>query len=143
MGTTPTVKLVRNIPASQQAVYEAWLNPKMMAQFMKAAPGMLIEDVRVDARVGGALKLTMIMGAKRMHVVGEYRKMEPYKTLVFTFATGEAPYPGVVTLTFEATGPKSTRLTLEEAGLETESLRKDHVAGWGSMLDLLDTLLAA
>ena len=141
MSATPTVKLVRDVPASQQTAYEAWLNPKVMAQFMKAAPGMLVEDVQVDARVGGALKLTFVMGDRRIPVFGEYRKVDPFKQLVFTFATGESANPGVVSLTFEATGPKTTRLTLEEAELQTESLRKDHVAGWTSMLNHLITVL--
>jgi uncharacterized protein YndB with AHSA1/START domain len=143
MSAAPILKLVRDVPASQKTVYEAWLNPKVMAQFMKAAPGMIVEDVHVDAKVGGALKLTFVMGDRRIPVTGEYRKLDPFKTLVFTFGTGEADKPGVVTLSFESLGPKSTRLTLEEAGLETAGLRKDHENGWSSMLNQLVTALAA
>ena len=36
----------------------------------------------------------------------------------------------VVTLTFEALGPKLTRFTLHHAGFDTEPLRDDHFGGW-------------
>jgi uncharacterized protein YndB with AHSA1/START domain len=72
---------------------------------------------------------------------GVYREVKEPERLVFTFAWDEETgLPGkemLITLTFEALGPRLTRLTLRQDGLPNLAERDGHSGGWGEALDAL------
>ncbi|HEX7926432.1 MAG TPA: SRPBCC domain-containing protein [bacterium] len=144
MAHPKPVRLVRQVPAPQKAVFEAWLDPKRLARFMIPAPGMGLGEVRVDPRVGGKFRIEMIAGETHMPHDGEYLEIERHRRLVFTWLsahTGESRT--VVTLTFEELGPRNTRVTLEHVGLPTEEAYASHEGGWTHILEVLVKELAA
>lgn len=49
---TPSVRLVRNIPASPDRVYRAWLDPELIRRWF-APTGLTVTNVTVDERIGG------------------------------------------------------------------------------------------
>jgi uncharacterized protein YndB with AHSA1/START domain len=71
---------------------------------------------------------------------GAFQEIIEPERIAFTFAWGDAERATgpvtLVTVTFEAYGGK-TRVTLHQAGLESESAARAHEDGWASQLDRL------
>jgi uncharacterized protein YndB with AHSA1/START domain len=83
-GGTGKVVIRRTIPAAVDELFDAWLDPESLAQWMR--PGAVSHSTaRVDARVGGAFEVVMhdVNGPLRHY--GEYRAIERNRKLVFTW----------------------------------------------------------
>src|SRR5689334_16800016 len=100
MAHAKPLRLVRQVPASQKAAFEAWLDPQRLARFMIPAPGMTVGKLQVDAVVGGNFLIEMITGDTHMPHSGEYREIDRHRRLVFTWVSPHAGDASVVTLTF-------------------------------------------
>lgn len=132
-----SIHLERTIPASARTLFEAWLDPQALARFMCPAEGMTTGAIAVDARVGGAFLITMILGERELPHRGEYLAIDRYTRLAFTWHSHLAGEGSRVTLTFEALGPEQTRLVLEHVGLADGAIAS-HTSGWTSILAALD-----
>ncbi len=131
----------RTIKAPPKALFDAWLDPSMLARFMLAAPGMTIPKASADARVGGRFDLIMAHEGREMPHGGEYLEIEPHSRIVFTW---ESPFstPGsTVTLTFRPV-KDATEVTLNHVKFPTEESRDNHAKGWGAILATLDSTFA-
>ena len=141
MTTPPRARVVRELSAARQTVFEAWLDPDFLAAFLRPTPGATVLDPRVDARVGGGFSLTMVVGEKHLPVHGTYRRIDRFECLELTWICTGGLESSVVTLTFEALGPSTTRLTLDHVGLPSEELARDHQSGWTTIVERLATTL--
>jgi len=136
-----TVTLVRTVNARPQRVYEAWIDPRQLEQW-------LTQTAEADARVGGCFRL-QVKKENETHVVsGEYRELVPGRRIVKTWVY-EGPYA--------PEGSMHARLTVElgENGANTEvSLRHEGLTSpryraaiqqgaWTKALDNLEALLTA
>ena len=130
------------IPASAKTLFEAWLDPKALARFMKPMDGMPDCDVKVDAKVGGKFLFVMKVGDQEMPHRGEYKTIQPYEKLVFTWSSEHTSGEGTVTLTFEERSPNETELVLHHVGLPSDDASNSHKSGWGSILDELAGITA-
>lgn len=137
----PRAHVVRELAAARETVFQAWLDPEVLAAFLRPAPGATVLDPRVDAREGGGFALTMVIGAKHLPVHGRYLRIDPFERLEFTWLGTGGLDRSVVSLTFEALGPSRTRLTLEHVGLPSEELARDHQGGWSEILERLAATL--
>lgn len=133
---TLLVQLERSLPATPERVYDAWLNPQAMAQFLCPAPGVQLEDVSVDPRVGGAFSLTMVVGEARVPIEGDYRVMQRPHALHFGWRSHRTTADSEVQLTFAPQGDH-TLMTLRHVGFTDASSRADHHGGWQHILELL------
>lgn len=52
----------RFISAPPRTVFDAWLDPGLLARFMTPAPGTTVPHAAVQARVGGRFEITMKIG---------------------------------------------------------------------------------
>lgn len=143
MTDQPRVHLVRELAAARPTVFDAWLDPKLLAAFLRPAPGASVLDPHVDAHEGGGFSLTMVVGEKQLPVHGRYLRIDRFDRLEFTWIGTGGLEDSVVTLTFEELGPSRTRLTLEHVGLPSEALARDHADGWGEILTQLAATLGA
>jgi uncharacterized protein YndB with AHSA1/START domain len=134
---TPDVRLVRTLPAARRDVFEAWLDPAALEQFMCPAPGSSVSRVEVDARVGGEFLIVMSVAGQELPHRGEYRAIERYERLVFSWRSGHAGERSHVVLHFDEVSPSETRLTLEHFGLDHPEAPQKHEAGWSHILSLL------
>ena len=74
----------RTIPATVEELFDAWLDPESLAQWMH--PGTTTRStVEVDARVGGAFEVVMNYESGPKRHYGEYRAIERNRKLQFTF----------------------------------------------------------
>ncbi len=128
----------RHIKAAPQDVFEAWLDPAKMAQFMSPRPEMHVREATSDARVGGRFFVMMVADRDLPHA-GKYLEITPHTRLIFTW---EAPWsaPGTqVTIDF-APHEGGTFVTLSQVRFADELARDSHLEGWTGILSKLAAL---
>lgn len=141
--TELSLEISRHIPHPPERVFDAWLDPKMLAKFMVPGPGVTIPEVKLDAKVGGQFLIMMrVPKAGDLPHTGEYRVIDRPNQLAFTWASANSQEDSVVTLDF---APKDggTDLTLRHVRFPSKQSRDDHTGGWTRILDTLAGLKVA
>ena len=137
---TGKIVVKRTIPATVDELFDAWLDPESLAQWM--LPGDHQRNtVSVDARVGGTFEIVMHHqnGAKRHY--GEYRVIERNKKLVFTWYSDATHHTEtLVTVEFN-TASASTEIVLTHERLPDHETGLGHTRGWTRALELLGDFL--
>ena len=135
--TTGKIVVRRTIAATADELFEAWLDPESLAQWM--LPGDHRRNtVSVDARAGGAFDIVMHHqdGSKRHY--GEYRLIERNKKLVFTWHSDATHHTEtLVTVEFIAASA-STEIVLTHERLPNHDAGLKHTKGWTRGLELLE-----
>lgn len=137
-----TLNVTRTIKAPIEAVYSAWLDPNMLAQFMLPGEGMHVPKSETDAREGGRFTIVMAAGEQEIPHGGEYLKLNPYSQIVFTW---ESPYSvddSTVTLNLTE-NEVGTDIELIHVKFPNEEVRDNHAAGWGSILAALEKVMGS
>jgi uncharacterized protein YndB with AHSA1/START domain len=140
-GGTGKVVIRRTIPAAVDELFDAWLDPESLAQWMR--PGAVSHSTaRVDARVGGAFEVVMhdVNGPLRHY--GEYRAIERNRKLVFTWhsdATHDTET--LVTVDFNVASA-GTEIVLTHERMPDHDAGVSHTQGWTRALELLEGLLS-
>jgi uncharacterized protein YndB with AHSA1/START domain len=131
-----TLVLRRIIPLPRERVFQAWLDPASLAQWMRPG-GATDATAEVDPKVGGRFRIVMIEGAKRFEHTGEYRVINPPERLEFTWISQATDHqPTVVTIDFlERSG--ATELVLTHRRLPPKQV-ESHRRGWTDILQLLE-----
>jgi uncharacterized protein YndB with AHSA1/START domain len=129
----------RVIAAPRDRVFAAWLDPAMLARFMR--PGDVAEArAEVDARVGGAFRITMIHAGGEPDHWGEYLAIEPPSRLAFTWISASTDrQPTEVTIDFHERGG-ATEIVLTHRRLPAPRV-PPHRKGWGEIVARLDALV--
>ena len=125
-----------SVPADM--IYDAWLNPESVGEWMCPADGVKVPNPVIDARVGGRFELNMDVGAEIIPHKGEYKKLDRPNVIQFTWnspATNDED--SLVTITIEETGVSSCLLKLVHEKLPTESSMQNHTEGWTNILKTL------
>lgn len=143
------LELSRVFNAPRELVFGAWTDAAQFKQWFGAAAcqGATVENVMVDARVGGKYRLQVRQAdGEYFTTVGAYREVKPPERLVFTWQFekdgrgdefGEMEPPEMlVTLEFKARGVQ-TELTLTHEHFASVESRDRHAQGWGRCLDSL------
>ncbi|HUG06131.1 MAG TPA: SRPBCC domain-containing protein, partial [Candidatus Limnocylindria bacterium] len=146
-----TLVVTRVFDAPRELVYQAWTDPKLMAQWFP--PKDFTAPVcELDPRPGGVFRIDMKgpdgppFNGEVMPGKGVFREVVPNERLVFTFAgEGDVPPPLLVTVLFEAQGNR-TRLTIHQTAetvADYEALIELGAAeGLRESFEKLDELLA-
>lgn len=122
----------RRMPAPREVVYEAWIDPTGISEWM--CPGDVISaEATLDVRVGGSFRIIM-RSKKEVHEhVGTYRVIEPPTKLSFTWSGGNAGSEiTLVTVEFIAHGDE-TELVITHEGLGDSDLAQRYEMGWGTI----------
>ena len=138
---TDTIVVKRTIPATVDELFDAWLDPESLAQWMH--PGTSARSTaRVDARVRGAFEVVMHYPSGPLRNYGVYHTIERNKKLVFTwFSDATQHTETLVTVEFNAASA-STEIVLTHERLPDNQAGCSHVQGWTLALELLENLLA-
>ena len=136
------VNIEKIINAPIEKVFDAWLNAKMLAKFMRGMPEMAETDVEIDAREGGRFTFTMNLGDEKIPHRGEYLQISRPHKLVFTW---ESQYSVVdnstVTLNFKRIDEHKTKISLTHVKFINEEARSGHEEGWGNVLNALNAVM--
>jgi uncharacterized protein YndB with AHSA1/START domain len=139
-----SVRVTRRFSASPERVFDAWLKPEMLGQWM-FGPNVREEEIvrlTVDARVGGSFSFIVRRQGEEIDHIGEYLEINRPHRLVFTWAIRQ-PEPDNSRVIIEIVPVENgSELTL------THELHPDWAdyagrteAAWAKMLGVLDTVL--
>ena len=84
-------KLSRVINAPIDKVFDAWLDPQILACFMLPMPGMPQPKIEVDGRVGGRFTIHMDVGEKIIPHSGTYLEPDRPNRPVFSGSRRSPP----------------------------------------------------
>jgi len=132
-----TLKLEKTINAPIEKVFDAWLDPKMLARFMLPQPGMPEPKVKNDPREGGRFEIVMIHGDEVLPHGGDYLVIDRPRQLKFSWQSHYSPDDSTVTLDFAALDGDTTAVTLTQVKFLHEEARDAHRGGWSNILDSL------
>jgi uncharacterized protein YndB with AHSA1/START domain len=126
----------RTIAASAEDLFDAWLDPEALAQWMR--PGTINSTVaRVEPRVGGGYEITMQGQSGPIVHKGVYRVIERPRRLVFTWISGPTEQKEtLVTVDFLKLDQRTEVVVTHEQ--LPESAMPSHRKGWTSGLEHLD-----
>jgi uncharacterized protein YndB with AHSA1/START domain len=129
------------MPAPREIVYEAWIDPDGIREWM--CPGDVISaEAVLDVRVGGSFRI--IMRAKdRVHEhTGTYQIVDPPAKLAFTWSGLENPSEiTLVTVEFVAHGDESELVLAHERFTKAEVAER-YDTGWGTIAQKFAAYLA-
>ena len=141
--TDLSVNIHKTIPAPIERVYDAWLDPALLARFILPAPGMPNPEVENDPREGGRFTIVMHVGDERIPHRGTYLALERPTRIEFSWESPYSTDDSVVTLRFESLDANRTRVELTHLRFIDEEARANHEGGWSRILDELAGLLNA
>jgi uncharacterized protein YndB with AHSA1/START domain len=137
-GSGETLVVRRVIPVPRERVFQAWLDPESLSQWMHPG-GATHATAEVDPRVGGKFRIVMIEGPKHYEHTGEYLAIEQPKRLEFTWISEATDHrPTVVTIEF-LERDRGTELVLTHRRLPAKQV-ESHRRGWTDILQLLERM---
>jgi uncharacterized protein YndB with AHSA1/START domain len=140
MAGTATVSVERRFAAPPEAVFDAWLDPDGLGQWLFRTPAGTLERVEVDPRVGGGFRVDERRedGVAEHH--GEYVELDRPHRLSFDFWTSFSAERTRVTIDIAAAdGGALLTLTHEGVWADFEDRTRQ---GWATILDGLERHLA-
>jgi uncharacterized protein YndB with AHSA1/START domain len=140
------VRITRTFEAARELVFRAWLDPDQIVAWMAPA-GLEVprSSVHVDARVGGRISYSMVDPSTGEEYPVAFEIVEISEPDLLLFESPAQPELGFPERTstrvvFEEDGDRTT-ITITQ-GPHTDETIQDAGAGWTSILDNLEALLA-
>lgn len=130
------LEVERRLSAPPGQVYEAWLDPAMLARWMSPVGHAV---ATVDPRPGGRFRIVMVGEGRSIEHVGRFVALDPGRRLVLTWASSYTGGETLVTVELRADG-EGTVLRLRHDRLPADQ-REPHAGGWGRILDRLAAAL--
>jgi uncharacterized protein YndB with AHSA1/START domain len=143
VASVPTVTVKRRIAAPAQEIFDAWLDPASLKEWMRPCSAReKLSDVKVDAREGGAFEIVMHVASGPVRHTGVYQVIDAPRRLVFTW---NSPHAGnndsLVTVEFRPEG-KATEVIITHERLPQDKVA-GHTGGWTEILESLSNQLNA
>ncbi|WP_319437079.1 SRPBCC domain-containing protein [Mycobacterium sp. RTGN5] len=143
MTDTVTVVVQRVMPATPEAVFDEWLDPEALQEWMCPHPVRVV-DVAVDPRVGGTVRFDVDDSGTRVLISGQFLAIERPHLLRFTWSNSNWEDPtqaSIVTVTFAPAGSEETLMSIEHSLLPPTEFESFHT-GWIATFDQLAGKLA-
>ena len=137
MATDLKLELSRVIKAPREKLFDAWLDPDMLARFMLPADNVNVPKAETDPREGGRFLIVMRAGDQDLPHAGTYKTIDRANRLAFSWESPMSPVEdSTVTLDF-ADVEGGTEIRLTHVRFPNEESRDNHEAGWGRILNTL------
>ena len=136
------IQVRRRIPAPREVVYEAWIDPGGLRDWM--CPGDVISaEATLDVRVGGSFRITM-RSKERVHEhFGTYRIVEPPAKLSFTWSGVDNPNEiTLVTVEFLDQGDDCELVITHDRFTKADNAQR-YEMGWGTIANKFVSFLAS
>ena len=137
-----TLTTSRHFRADRQVVFNAWLDPEMLALFMIPGEGMSVPKASVDANVGGRFAIIMLAGDQEIPHGGEYKEIARFDRIIFTWESPFSIEGSTVTLNFRDAEAGGTDLELIHVKFSNQQTRDNHLGGWTNILATLEGILS-
>jgi uncharacterized protein YndB with AHSA1/START domain len=137
---TGKIVVRRTIPATVDELFDAWLDPESLAQWMH--PGTdARSSASVNPQVCGAFEVVMHHPGGQLRHYGVYRTIERNKRLVFTWHSNATRHSEtLVTVEFNIASA-GTEIVLTHERMPDHDAAMSHTQGWTLAFDLLEKLL--
>jgi len=139
--TDLTVNVTKIVHAPIERVFDAWLNPETLSQFILPMPDMPQPQTETDAREGGDFTIIMHVGDDKIPHTGKYLEISRPNKLVFTWMSPCSTDGSTVTLEFSELKENETNVELTHVKFIDEETRLDHEGGWSNILDKLNDVM--
>ena len=129
-----TVMIQRVMPASPAVVYDEWLDPVGMIEWMCPRPARAVK-VSLEPSVGGVLRIDIEDSGSSLYVTGTFVELDRPRRLRFTWSCSDWADPSVqslVTVTLKGHGADETMMTIEHEQLPPGQAGS-HQRGWGTI----------
>jgi uncharacterized protein YndB with AHSA1/START domain len=139
----PVAVVQRLLSASPTVVYDEWLDPDALADWMCPRPARPT-SIDLDPKTGGRFRIEIEENGVRFVVTGRYVELRRPRRLSFTWSCSTWPDPSaesLVTVTLEPRGETETFMTIHHALLSPE-LIDQHQSGWLRIAEQLAAELA-
>lgn len=142
MSDAPIVRVQRIMPAAPEVVFDQWLDPESLEDWMCPRPVEVLA-VEVDPRVGGSVRFDVDDSGTRVLIAGRFLTIDRPKLLRFTWSNSDWADPttvSVVNVAFEPFADDQTLMSIEHSLLPPEEFDNFH-NGWTLTFDQLAALL--
>jgi uncharacterized protein YndB with AHSA1/START domain len=132
------------MPAAPEVVFDEWLDPESLAEWMCPRPTRVV-GLTVEPEVGGSVRFDVEELGKRFLIAGRFLNIDRPHLLRFTWSHSDWPDPtvvSVVSVAFEPIGDDQTRMTIEHSLLPPDTF-DDFQDGWEGVCDQLATQLSS
>lgn len=144
MTETRTVNVQRIMPAGPEEVFDEWLDPESLREWMCPRPTRCV-TVTVEPRVGGLFRFDVDDRGTSVLITGHFVAIERPRLLRFTWTNSYWVDPttsSMVTVTFEPLQDDQTLMSIEHTMLPPEEYQNFH-DGWQKTADQLADVLNA
>ena len=132
----------KQMAASCEEVFDAWIDPMSLMEFMKP-PTVQRIDAEVDPRVGGKFRIDMVGASSTTTHKGEYLTIDRPRLIKFTWISKNTDNrPSVVTIELTPRGAAKCEIVLTHTELP-ENQVKGHTEGWTAITDMLAGFVGA
>jgi len=132
-----SLSVSKTIAAPVEKVFNAWLDPEMLAKFMMPGPGMSVPKAETDGREGGRFNIVMATPEQEIPHAGTYLEISPHNRIRFTWESPHSIDGSTVTLDFKPSGNNATEVALTHVKFASEDARNGHQKGWIGILEKL------
>ena len=138
-----TLQVSRDIAASAESVYDAWLNPKQAGQFLFATTNGQMVRAEIDARVGGKFLFTDRRAGEDIDHAGTYLELARPTKIVFTFGVPKfSPNEDRITIDIVPKGSRCTVTLTHELKPDMAHMKDRSQQGWTMILENLSKTVA-
>ncbi|MCV7345112.1 SRPBCC family protein [Mycolicibacterium rhodesiae] len=144
MTDTVTVVVSRVMPAPPAVVFDEWLDPEALQEWMCPNPVRVVE-VTIEPRVGGTVRFDVDDSGTGVLISGQFLTIDRPRLLRFTWSNSNWEDPSqasIVAVTFEPVGVGETLMSIEHSLLPTSEFESFH-SGWIDTFAQLDARLAS
>lgn len=137
-----TLTVSKTIHAPIENVFDAWLDPEMLSQFILPMPGMPQPEVENDPQQGGSFTIIMHVGEDKIPHTGQYLEISRPNRLVFSWLSPFSTDGSTVTIDLSEIDDGMTNVQLTHVKFIDEETRSDHEGGWTNILETLNDILS-
>lgn len=139
MTEAATVRVQRVMPAAPGEVFDEWLDPDALTEWMCPRPTRVV-DVDIHPRVGGRVRFDVVDGSgERVLITGQFLAIERPRLLRLTWSNSDWPDPtvsSIVEVTFAPVADDRTLMSIEHRLLPPPEFDNFH-SGWQLTADQL------
>ena len=117
------------IKAPRRTVYDAWLDPAELGQFIGHDPDLTVSDVAIDAHVDGQFSYRIGDASYQ----GTYRALQPGETIRFSWELPQAKAGSYVSLGFRVVA-EGCEVVLTHIHFPNSILRDIQLERWNAVL---------
>ena len=142
MNDAPIVRVQRVMPAPPEVVFDQWLDPESLGEWMCPRPVRVV-NITVEPRVGGSVRFDVDDSGTRVLITGRFLTIDRPHLLRFTWSNSNWLDPtavSVVSVVFEPSGDAQTLMSIEHSLLPPEEF-DSFQTGWEVTFDQLAALL--